>query len=310
MTSVTGIEGIESGSTIQRSSEVAAPAAFIEPLVDLDKVSTEPPAVTPYVEPTFAPASTPYVAPIVAATTLAAAAITPDNTAPVSAAPVQPPAQEPVQAPAMYWAEEPEFKPAPPPEPPAPHTKSLNDLPGMGNPSYSVPAFPQEPATTSKSWIKWALLAFLLLAVGGGALLAQKMGAFPGSSNVVGNTPSAVPAVPDKDKISETDKARADALVGPQGAGTTSVAPAVDSAAPAGQGGVITDPGPAVEAGSINVPYRPEPLPPPMPQVAPKPVVPETSSQTGPPTVMPPNRIPARPKPEPKGRPSLDDLLD
>lgn len=163
--------------------------------------------------------------------------------------------------------------------------------------AYSAPAFPQEPVS-SKSWIKWAILVFVVAAVGGGALLARKMSVFPGNS---GSPSTPVPAA-DKNAISPEDKARAESLVGPQGVNTqpaetsTLIAPAADTAAPVA-------------------------VAPPLPEVLPLVVAPSNSrtpdaSSPAPVEGMAPNALQPKPTPKPKPKPqsgnplSLDDLLD
>lgn len=161
--------------------------------------------------------------------------------------------------------------------------------------AFSAPAFPQEPQRSNRAWIKWSALALVAAAIAGGILLASNMSAFPGSS---GNPSTPVPAV-DKNAISAEDKARADALVGPQGATAKPVDPST----------TIVVPPDAVTGGAASTA--------PAPAMAPQaPAIPvqgmgADSSQTRPVEAPAPAPRPvARPKPQPKGPPSLDDLLD
>ncbi|WP_246610593.1 zinc ribbon domain-containing protein [Comamonas fluminis] len=178
-------------------------------------------------------------------------------------------------------------------------------------PAYAnAPALPQEPAQRSQSWIKWVVLVLIIAAIGGGVLLAKNMGAFPG----MGGAPSpSAPAV-DKNAISPEDKAKAEALVGPQG-GSRANDPSVvtinppagsaDPAAPAAQPAPLAPPPPP----PVQAPVLPEPPPAsvqvtqpgtanttPDVKIAPNPVQPK-----------PAQRPPAQPR---RGGPSLDDLLD
>ena len=161
--------------------------------------------------------------------------------------------------------------------------------------AYSAPAFPQEPQRSSRAWIKWSALALVAAAIAGGILLARNMSAFPGSS---GNPSTPVPAA-DKNAISAEDKARADALVGPQGATAKPVDPSTTIVVPpdASTGGeASTAPAPTVAPQAPAIPAQgmgadsSQTKPVETPAPAPKPVV--------------------KPKPQPKGPPSLDDLLD
>jgi hypothetical protein len=136
-------------------------------------------------------------------------------------------------------------------------------------------------AAGSRPWIKWAVIAVLLFAVGAGVLLAQKLGRFSHSANMASPAPSgpAGTASTDKNAISPEDKARADALVGPQNRDTPAV-PAVS----------------AVQDAPVPAPAAPPPPPEPMPR----------------PAAAPPSPPAAQPTPHPQNRPqpTLDDLLD
>ena len=150
----------------------------------------------------------------------------------------------------------------------------------------SPPAFPQEPVPSSKSWIKWAVLALIVAAVAGGVLMANNMKALSGSNS----TPAASQA--GKDSVSPEDKAKADALVGPQGGNAVPV-PAT----------------PLNDLSSVTI------APPPVINPAPAAPVINTGPELAPPPAAPavaPNKpAPVKVQPAKKsGAPSLDDLLD
>ena len=150
----------------------------------------------------------------------------------------------------------------------------------------SPPAFPQEPVPSSKSWIKWAVLALIVAAVAGGVLMANNMKALSGSNS----TPAASQA--GKDSVSPEDKAKADALVGPQGGNAV-----------------------AVPAAPLNDPSSVTIAPPPVINPAPAAPVINTGPELAPPPAAPavaPNKpAPVKVQPAKKsGAPSLDDLLD
>jgi hypothetical protein len=176
----------------------------------------------------------------------------------------------------------------------------------IGSGNASGPAFPPEPSQSSKSWIKWAVLALIVAAVGGGALLAMNLKGLPGTSNT--NAASQT----DKNGISTEDKAKADVVVGPQGGNDN-----VQAAQPAQDTSIVNIGAPtAPSAPAPNVEASPTPLPslppPPEPLPVPKPINMDGASVGIPPS-MPTNKPvpPSRPRPQPKsGPPSLDDLLD
>ncbi|MEF9949069.1 MAG: zinc ribbon domain-containing protein [Comamonas sp.] len=150
----------------------------------------------------------------------------------------------------------------------------------------SPPAFPQEPVRSSKSWIKWAVLALIVAAVAGGVLMANNMKALTGANS----TPAASQA--GKDSVSPEDKAKADALVGPQGGNAV-----------------------AVPAAPLNDPSSVTIAPPPVINPAPAAPVINTGPELAPPPAAPavaPNKpAPVKAQPAKKsGAPSLDDLLD
>ncbi|MEG0141686.1 MAG: zinc ribbon domain-containing protein [Comamonas sp.] len=150
----------------------------------------------------------------------------------------------------------------------------------------SPPAFPQEPVPSSKSWIKWAVLALIVAAVAGGVLMANNMKALTGANS----TPAASQA--GKDSVSPEDKAKADALVGPQGGNAV-----------------------AVPAAPLNDPSSVTIAPPPVINPAPAAPVINTGPELAPPPAAPavaPNKpAPVKVQPAKKsGAPSLDDLLD
>ena len=153
----------------------------------------------------------------------------------------------------------------------------------------SPPAFPQEPVRSSKAWVKWAVLALIVAAVAGGVLMASNMKALSGANS----TPTASQA--GKDSVSPEDKAKADALVGPQGGNTVPV-----PAAPLNDPSSVTiAPPPAINpapaASVVNT----------GPELAPPPVVPAA------PAAAPNKPAPVKVQPAKKsGGPSLDDLLD
>lgn len=160
--------------------------------------------------------------------------------------------------------------------------------------SSSAPSFPQEPQASSQAWIKWAGLALIAAAIGGGILLAGRMSAFPGSS---GNPSTPVPAV-DKNAISAEDKARADALVGPQGV----KAPPADSSTTI----VISPDAPSDSPAAVSAAPAPQPS---APLSLPNTGADSRPAQTADMAAPTPRPLP-KPKPQPKGSPSLDDLLD
>lgn len=166
---------------------------------------------------------------------------------------------------------------------------------------------PQEPARHNQSWIKWLVLALILIAIGAGVLLARNMGAFPGMGGSASRTPSSSAAPVDRNAISAEDKAKADALVGPQGAGNTPI--------PANDPSVVTVNPPA---DNVDVAARPaaqvtisSPAPTPaIPEVTINPVNPTPDTAVAP---SPPPARAAKPQARPSvrnGSPTLDDLLD
>lgn len=168
---------------------------------------------------------------------------------------------------------------------------------------YSPPAFPAEPAAGGRPWIKWAVIAVLLIAVGAGVLLAQKMGSFAHPANMASPAPGgpAGAAATDKDGISQEDKARADALVGPQNRDTA--APAVPDAAAPASGDTAVGAPPATQ------------LPPPQAEPSPRPDAAATAAVAA---QQPATALPNRPavqnkpgaRPQNRSQPTLDDLLD
>lgn len=153
----------------------------------------------------------------------------------------------------------------------------------------SPPAFPQEPVRSSKAWIKWAVLAPIVAAVAGGVLMASNMKALSGANS----TPPTSQA--GKDSVSPEDKAKADALVGPQGGNAA-----------------------AVPAAPLNDPSSVTIAPPPVTNPAPATPVINTGPELASPSAAPaapavaPNKpAPVKVQPAKKsGGPSLDDLLD
>lgn len=153
----------------------------------------------------------------------------------------------------------------------------------------SSPAFPQEPVRSSKAWIKWAVLALIVAAVAGGVLMASNMKALSGANS----TPTASQA--GKDSVSPEDKAKADALVGPQGGNAAAVpaAPLNDPSSVTIAPLPVTNPAPAAPV--INT----------GPELA------SPSAAPAVPAVAPNKPAPVKVQPAKKsGGPSLDDLLD
>lgn len=186
----------------------------------------------------------------------------------------------------------------PPPPPPF-----LRDI----RATHNAPAMPQEPARHNQSWIKWLVLVLILIAIGAGVLLARNMGAFPGMGGSASQTPSSSAAPVDKNAISAEDKAKADALVGPQGAGNAPL--------PANDPSVVTINPPADNV-DVAAPTAAQPT---ISSPAPTPAIPEvivSPAGPAPDTAVTPNPAPARPaKPQSRpavrnGSPTLDDLLD
>jgi hypothetical protein len=145
-----------------------------------------------------------------------------------------------------------------------------------------------------RPWIKWAVIAVLLIAVGAGMLLARKMGSFSHPANMA-NPPASGPAgaaVAGKDGISQEDKARADALVGP-----------LNRDAPAA---------PAVEEAPAPAPQSPPP--PSEPLSKPAAATAAGSAEPSQPAAAASARPAAQPRPNPppptRTQPTLDDLLD
>ncbi|WP_255576425.1 zinc ribbon domain-containing protein [Comamonas sp. Y33R10-2] len=175
---------------------------------------------------------------------------------------------------------------------PSPDTSGVIAHDTSPAPAHS-PNFPQEPAQSSKSWIKWAALALIIAAIAGGVLMANKMKALSGANSA----PTASQA--NKDAMSPEDKAKADALVGPQGGNTAST---TDTVAPLNDASSVTiapavqTPFPAVSNPTPQLPPPSVALPattPPLPQVAP--------SKPAPAKVQPTKS---------NAPPSLNDLLD
>lgn len=163
-------------------------------------------------------------------------------------------------------------------------------------PAHS-PVFPQKPVQSSKSWIKWAALAVLVAAIAGGVLMANNMKALSGANSA----PTASQA--NKDAMSPEDKAKADALVGPQGG---------NPASPTGTAAPLNDPSsvtitPAVQTPPPAASNPTSQLPPPSTALpatpsAPSPALPAAvSSKPAPAKVQPVKKNAA---------PSLNDLLD
>ena len=153
----------------------------------------------------------------------------------------------------------------------------------------SPPAFPQEPVRSSKAWIKWAVLVLIVAAVAGGVLMASNMKTLSGANS----TPTASQA--GKDSVSPEDKAKADALVGPQGGNAAAVpaAPLNDPSSVTIAPSPVTNPAPAAPV--INT----------SPELASPPAAPTA------PAVAPNKPAPVKVQPAKKsGGPSLDDLLD
>ncbi|MEX8193870.1 zinc ribbon domain-containing protein [Comamonas guangdongensis] len=181
-------------------------------------------------------------------------------------------------------------RPAPAPEPPRiePFLESAAPRPAR---NHNPPALPREPLPGNRSWIKWAVLALVIAAVAAGAMMARNMAGLSKSHTDA--------ALPDKDALSAQDKARADALVGPQtgaaaGSAATAAPSTADAAAPVPQ---------AVPA--------PTALPAAAPMPAPEPAQAATAGNTAEPFTAPAAKPAAKPRPAPKnGPPSLDDLLD
>lgn len=166
---------------------------------------------------------------------------------------------------------------------------------------YSPPAFPAGLAIGSRSWIQWAVIAVLLIALGAGVLLAQRLGRFSHSANMASPAPSGLAgaATADKDAISPEDKARADALVGPLNR-EAPAAPPVQNAPATGDATTAAAPAPQ--------------FPPPQPEPLPKPAAAVEAAQPPLPAAAPPSRPAAQPKsnplPQNRPQPTLDDLLD
>ncbi|GGH56888.1 hypothetical protein GCM10010975_16000 [Comamonas phosphati] len=158
-----------------------------------------------------------------------------------------------------------------------------------------MPAFPTEPIAGGRPWIRWAVIAVILIAVGSGVLLAQKLGRFSHSANMAGPAPSGPTgaAATDKEAISQEDKARADALVGPLHRDTPT-APAVQEAA-------------TRAAGDATAAVPAPPSPPSPPESLPKPTAAAAAA-------APPSHPAAQPKPnsppQNRAQPTLHDLLD
>lgn len=187
----------------------------------------------------------------------------------------------------------------PPPPPPF-----LSDLRAT---SHNAPAMPQEPSRHNQSWIKWLVLVLVLIAIGAGVLLARNMGAFPGMGGSTSQTPSSAATPADRNAISAEDKAKADALVGPQGAG--------NAPAPANDPSVVTINPPADNVDVAAPPATQATISSPTPT----PAIPEVTvspASPAPDTAVAPPPAPARPaKPQSRpavrnGSPTLDDLLD
>lgn len=202
-----------------------------------------------------------------------------------------PPSIEPVDSVATPQARRPEHREAPAFQP-------VN---------ASAPALPAEPTASSNGWIKWALLAMVIVAIIAGVQMAGSMK----SMAVSGKNSSASPAA-DKDSVSAEDKARADALVGPQSgtASAASTSPAQpDSSTPASQEQTeslnqantsAASTALAIEdaANASNTAAVPAPASSTAQTAAPAPV---KAARPVPPRVEPPAR---------NAGPSLDDLLD
>ena len=240
-----------------------------------------PPAPIPAVTPAPVSAPTPAPAPSIAEAAAPAAPRIEPMVATAAVLPPSPPAS------ATWPADSASHTP-----PPAPF---LSDAPTS---YHNAPALPQEPPQRSQSWIKWVVLALIVAAIGGGVLLAKNMGAFPGLGSTT-SRPASDPATPpvDRNAVSPEDKAKAEALVGPQGG---SPAPA------AGSDPSIVTITPPVQ---VEMPAPPPAMPPPA-------ITPTSPPSTSPEVIMAPNPVPAKPpKPQPRpparsGGPSLDDLLD
>lgn len=196
-----------------------------------------------------------------------------------SAESVTPPGIEPAEA------AEAEVPPPPPQQQP-----EFREAPAAPPAHTRAPAFPAEPSASSNGWIKWALLAMVIAAVIAGVQMAGSMKnmAVSGKSPAGSSTSS-------QDAVSAEDKARAEALVGPQ-TDAASAAPAApvqpESSASASQSENLT-PASAPHAATA----------------------PDSTSGTAAATSPAPAKAarPAPPRVEPPARntgPSLDDLLD
>lgn len=156
----------------------------------------------------------------------------------------------------------------------------------------SRPSFPQEPPRSSKTWIKWAVLALIAAAIAGGLLMANNMKSLTGTNSATSASQAG------KDAVSPEDKAKADALVGPQGSnGATAAVPLNDPSTV-----TIASPAPVQEA-------------PPPPTATPAPAAPviNTSPEVAPPPApsRPVTPAPMKAPPTKKSSaPSLNDLLD
>ncbi|MBV8248978.1 MAG: zinc ribbon domain-containing protein [Comamonas sp.] len=182
-------------------------------------------------------------------------------------------------------------RPAPPPEPPRIEPFLESSTPRPARSYANAPALPQEPLAGNRSWIKWAALALVIAAVAAGALMARNMAGLSKAHTDI--------AMPDKDALSAQDKARADALVGPQAtAGSAATAVPSTTAADA----AAHEPQAASTVAPIAAPM---PAPEPVPAQA------AAAANTAEPFSAPAAKPAVKPRPAPKnGPPSLDDLLD
>lgn len=213
---------------------------------------------------------------------------------PAAAESMVPPSIEPVEP----------FKPVVAPQERQPEYR---EAPAFQPVNASAPALPAEPTASSNGWIKWALLAMVIVAIIAGVQMAGSMK----SMAVSGKNSSASPAA-DKDSVSAEDKARADALVGPQSgtASAVSTSPVQpDSSAPASQAQTeslnqantsAASTALAIEdaANASNTAAVPAPSSSTAQTASPAPV---KAARPAPPRVEPPAR---------NAGPSLDDLLD
>lgn len=184
----------------------------------------------------------------------------------------------------------------PAPRPPLPEP-AANPAPRNHRP----PAFPQEPVRGSNAWIKWAVLALLIAAIAGGVMMASNMKGLTGTGSSANSASGATQA--GKDAISAEDKAKADALVGPQGGNTAAQATPAESATISAPNAGSVDTVPSTAVAPVVV--SPDTVSA-APAQAASPQLPAAPA-SGKPPVPAPARTPAVKK---NTAPSLDDLLD